>query len=305
MGRPSNSRMGKERGSNGRARSTHRRSRTFSDFADEFLKGRASEVTDSSHKRLGFMVATLTRFFGGDTNIASISPGSVQRFLDQRSQSATASTIVLELNVLKRILELAFGRGMIDENRAKRIKPPRSTLRKPHPLSPTQLRLILGACPEWLRAILEITLATGLKAEQITTLRWKAITTVGAKHFLTVSKGQDSRRILLSEAAIRTLNSIRPARPGKNDLIFGGGSVTPINISKVFRRVCRSVKISDDVSIKSIRDTAVASLVAQGFSVETIAQYLGHRDLRMAAKYFRPNRVEMPRALLTIDALLS
>jgi hypothetical protein len=59
---------------------------------------------------------------------------------------------------------------------------------------------------------------------------------------------------------------------------------TPDNISKGFVAVCRRLEI-EDFTFHDLRHTAASWLRMQGADIHTVAQLLGHKDLRMAARY--------------------
>jgi integrase len=64
--------------------------------------------------------------------------------------------------------------------------------------------------------------------------------------------------------------------------VFSG--VTPNQVSVAFARVCRSLKIAD-FRLHDLRHTAASWLRMSGADIHTVAQLLGHKDLRMAARY--------------------
>jgi integrase len=66
------------------------------------------------------------------------------------------------------------------------------------------------------------------------------------------------------------------------DKLFQG--ITPDMVTVTFRRVCVAVEILD-FRFHDLRHTASSWLRMQGEDIHTVAQLLGHKDLRMAARY--------------------
>jgi integrase len=66
------------------------------------------------------------------------------------------------------------------------------------------------------------------------------------------------------------------------DKVFDG--VTPDQVSVTFRRLCRKKTILD-FPFHDLRHTAASWMRMQGADIHTVAQLLGHKDLRMAARY--------------------
>ncbi|HUK74115.1 MAG TPA: tyrosine-type recombinase/integrase, partial [Candidatus Bathyarchaeia archaeon] len=62
------------------------------------------------------------------------------------------------------------------------------------------------------------------------------------------------------------------------------GDCTPEQVSVGFARLCRTLKI-EDFRFHDLRHTAASWLRMKGADIHTVAQLLGHKDLRMAARY--------------------
>jgi integrase len=60
--------------------------------------------------------------------------------------------------------------------------------------------------------------------------------------------------------------------------------MTPENVSLAFLRACRSVRVSD-FRFHDLRHTAASWMRMKGADIHTVALILGHKDLRMAARY--------------------
>jgi len=69
-------------------------------------------------------------------------------------------------------------------------------------------------------------------------------------------------------------------KPG--DRIFADW--TPDQVTVAFGRICRDLKLAD-FRFHDLRHTAASWLRMSGADIHTVAQLLGHKDLRMAARY--------------------
>lgn len=70
--------------------------------------------------------------------------------------------------------------------------------------------------------------------------------------------------------------------PNSADRIFH--DITPDQVSAAFRRACRRLLIID-FRFHDLRQTAASWLRMGGADIHTVALLLGHKDLRMAARY--------------------
>ena len=66
------------------------------------------------------------------------------------------------------------------------------------------------------------------------------------------------------------------------DRLFAG--ITGEQVSVAFARACRKADI-EDFRLHDLRHTAASWLRMAGADIHTVAQILGHKDLRMAARY--------------------
>jgi integrase len=98
------------------------------------------------------------------------------------------------------------------------------------------------------------------------------------------TKNGAARIVYLNKLAQQALASVPREDASATDLVFTGESITPENVSLAFLRACRSVKISD-FRFHDLRHTAASWMRMHGADIHTVALILGHKDLRMAARY--------------------
>jgi integrase len=84
------------------------------------------------------------------------------------------------------------------------------------------------------------------------------------------------------------------------DKIFA--SWTPDQVTVSFGRICRELKIAD-FRFHDLRLTAASWLRMSGADIHTVAQLLGHKDLRMAARYQHPSPAFLQEAVGKLDAV--
>src|SRR5271170_615178 len=117
------------------------------------------------------MEAHLRTFFG-TVRLAEVRRTDVQRYITHPSGEVSPASVVKELNILKHLVGLAVEWELIPTNPAHGIKSPRVAAGRVRYLQPTELRAVLGACPEWLRPIAALAAATGMRRGEILGLRW-------------------------------------------------------------------------------------------------------------------------------------
>ena len=115
------------------------------------------------------------------------------------------------------------------------------------------------------------------------------------------TKNGDGRIVYLNKLAQAVIESLPfDAETGPADKLFR--DVTPEQVSVTFRRVCDAIEIAD-FRFHDLRHTAASWLRMQGADIHTVAQLLGHKDLRMAARYQHLSPTFLADAVGRLDAV--
>lgn len=258
---------------------------TLEIVSSRFLKHQKARLTSAAFIREdGIVKSHLQPFFGLKTKLADIRRADVQKYITHRSGEVAPASVTKELNVLKHLLGLAVEWELIPTNVAHGVKPPRVPAGRVRYLQPTELKAVLEACPLWLRPIAGLAAATGMRRGEILGLRFMDVDISGGRIMLPQTKNGDGRIVYLNDLAKTALASVSRDGARSTDPVFIGDSVTPENVSLAFLRACREVKILD-FRFHDLRHTAASWMRMKGADIHTVALVLGHKDLRMAARY--------------------
>ena len=85
------------------------------------------------------------------------------------------------------------------------------------------------------------------------------------------------------------------------DLLFP--DLTPEKVSVAFHRTCNKVGIAD-FRFHDLRHTAASWLRMSGADIHTVGQILGHKDIRMAARYQHLSPEFLAKAVRRLDRIL-
>jgi integrase len=246
----------------------------------------------------GIIDGHLTKFFTG--SLASIRRLDIQRYVTKRAGEVSAHSVTKELNVLKHLLCLAVEWEIIPFSPAQQVKAPRVPAGRVRYLQPTELRSLLTACPDCLRPIVGLAVATGMRRSEILGLRWLDVDLIHARILLPQTKNGDGRIVYLNGSEMAALRSVSSPEAKATDLVFAG--VTPEQVSVAFARLCRTLKVCD-FRFHDLRHTAASWLRMQGADIHTVAQLLGHKDLRMAARYQHLSPAFLADAVARLDTV--
>lgn len=253
---------------------------TFSAVATRYLKHQKARLAAYERTR-GVVEGHLNPFFGS-MRIGDVRRGDVQRYVTNRSGHVSPGSIAREMNVLKRLFSLCVEWELIVLNPAGALKLPRVPAGRVRYLQPGELRLLLECSPERLRPIVGLGVATGMRRGEMLALRWLDVDRRGERILLPQTKNGEGRIVYLNALSLRVLDSVATGGGRTSDPVFG--DLTGAQVSMAFRRAAKRAKI-EDFRFHDLRHTAASWLRMEGADIHTVAQLLGHKDLRMAARY--------------------
>ncbi len=169
-------------------------------------------------------------------------------------------------------------------NPAHGVKPPRVPAGRVRYLQPTELRTVLGSYPEWVRPIVMLAVTTGMRRGEILGLRWLDVDQTCNRIMLPQTKNGEGRIVYLNSLAQQAIGAVQVETAKPTDRVFCQSQMVPDYVSQVFAGACRASGI-EDFSFHDLRHTAASWMRMSGADIHTVAQILGHKDLRMAARY--------------------
>jgi integrase len=274
---------------------------TFAEVSKSYLAHQRARLTPEAYEReRGAIELHLKPFF--PCPIRGIRRVDVQRYITKRSADVKAETVRKELNILKHLLKLAVEWEIIPTNPAQGVKGPKAPAGRVRYLQQGELEAVLMACPDWLRPIALLAVSTGMRRSEILKLRWLDIDLLNKRLMLPQTKNGEGRIVYLNKTAEATFRMLAEGRSvNATSRIFPG--IDPTHVSVTFTRACRRVNISD-FSLHDLRHTAASWLRMAGADIHTVAQLLGHKDLRMAIRYQHLSPAYLADAVGKLDGVI-
>ncbi len=163
-------------------------------------------------------------------------------------------------------------------------------LREPEPRNPTltgddEQRLLAACRPPWLRELVALLLATGMRPGEALALQWGDLN--ADQRLITVrhSKSNRSRLVPTPGATLAALLVRRPEGNG-DSLIFQSRSGKPITSGKAahhFTPIARALGFA--FTLHGCRHVFASRMLSAGASLPQIASVLGHRTLQTSTRY--------------------
>jgi integrase len=179
-------------------------------------------------------------------------------------------------------------------------------------LSDEERTALLKACQSHsqdLFAIVVLALSTGARRNEILTLTWKDIDLKTGLLTFPKTKNGSIRRVPITGLALQLVRQIAADRKLKdaNGLVFPGKTKPtqhkPLAIENIFKAALKTAQIKN-FRFHDLRHSAASYLVMAGVDMRTVAEILGHSDLKMTQRYAHLSREHVSNAVGKLDAAL-
>jgi len=275
---------------------------TVASLAERYLKYQKAQLTSkrSYEREEGIVENHLKPFFEGK-KVTEIRKVDVQDFITKRALKASKATVRKEYRCLSHMLSLAVDWEILPSNPAYRIKTAKPPAGRVRYLQPGEVKALLFACPVWLRPIVGIAVSTGMRRGEILGLRHLDADLDGGRVLLPQTKNNDSRVVYLNQAAKLALGSAMKQDGPSHALIFDG--VCADYVGQCFRKAVKDTGIVD-FTFHDLRHTFASWLVMSNANLRTVADQLGHRDVRMTMRYAHLSASHRANASINLMACL-
>ncbi|MGD0274706.1 MAG: site-specific integrase [Syntrophales bacterium] len=280
---------------------------SFRELADDYVKW--AERQRGFEKKV-YVIRQLVAEFG-HYPLRRFDTRMIEQFQTERLQKGHKhATVNRHVATLKHMFTKAVDWNMVEDGTLKRIR--RAKLleednRRLRYLSTDECRVLINACPPHLRPVVITALNTGMRKEEILSLKWDNI---DLKHgdngfiLLDRTKNGQRREIPINTTVKETLNGILrridlpyvfyDPKTGKR---YG-------NIQRSFTTACKRAGIKD-FHFHDLRHTFASQLVMSGVDLTTIKELLGHKTLTMTLRYAHLAPSHKVRAVDILDSTLN
>lgn len=273
--------------------------RTLGEFLEgrySRLKARRSKYGKRDIKRLCTALGSLTR-----EQLEHVGVSKLERWKLKRAQQVSAATVNREISMLRTALNQACTWHLLADNPAKRIKLRKDQpVRKPRILSAAErerLNLALSRRNNRISAMVLLALNTGLKRNELFSLRWKDVYFGPNPSVIIEKSGRfqiKNRRIPLNATAVAALTQWQSQGPKRVYLIFpspSGGKLKTVNTA--WRRLMREAQLRN-FSLKNCRDDFAVRLIKAAVPLTQVRDLLGHSAIALTEKYagFAPGKLQ-------------
>jgi len=292
---------------------------TFADWADEFLKLQQKKITSHVVKgklsraefvRQQGIVETKLKPHFGSMKLAQVRKSDVVRFIHERTGHVADATIVKEVNVLKRMFNLAVDLDKIHTNPAARAPLPKAAEGRTRYLTAGEWKCVFEACTvddaeQWLQQCAALAVALGVRRGELLGISVADVDLDQRKVILRKTKNGKVRVVYINDLAFAVFASMGiEERKRRQDRRVLWPSISPEQLSMRFLRACRAAGI-EDFSFHDLRHTFASHLRMQGADLHDLMVLLGHSDMRMTTRYVTLSQEHLRAATSKLDGVLT
>jgi integrase len=282
----------------------------FATFADELLEtyckqNKKSWRNDEQH------LEKFKKFFKGDT-LRSIGPEKVERYKAERKAEVTPSTVNRGLACLKTLFNKAVEWGRLDVSPVRNVKKFKEPKGRERILSPEEIRRLIANACDWLRPIIIVALNTGMRRNEILSLRWRNIDLVKLYISIEDSKSGKPRTIPINMAVYEALLAL----PHESEFVFYNSKSNNhyVDTKTAFHATCKNAKsdTKDEndkgivgVRFHDLRHTAATKMIEAGVDLVTVSKILGHASIQMTMRYAHPTPENIRKAVERLGEMIN
>jgi integrase/recombinase XerD len=247
---------------------------TLADLLKRYKQNQKAHWSASTFARIDSSIRALTERLPAVAR--DVRRSDVDGYISARG--AAPATIAREITTLSHALKLAVEWELLTTNPAAGVKLPKLPPGKTGFLTEQQFETAMAEAAEWMRAPIAFATFTGMRRSELLGLRWTDVNFRSRQIILRLTKNGERRAIPLNDAALAVLAKL----PRTGELCFPG--IAGGQLSNAVRRLFGRLGF-DDLSFHSLRHTHASWLVMKGADLFSVSRLLGHKSLKMSARY--------------------
>jgi integrase len=285
---------------------------SFKDMMDQYLTEHVSQKKSARSYR-GY-VKNLLAFFGEDILISEITPSLINQFkVKRREDGAKAGTINRDLSILKNCFNIAMKQWeWVDSNPVAKISMEKEPQGRVRFLTDEEFDRLCDACPEWLKPIVLTAKHTGLRKENILSLKWSQVNLFRQEITIEDTKNDERLCVPMNVTLIKLFKRLARVRHIKSQYVFFHPSAKKksakgtlngkryYEVKTSFQRALEEAGI-EDFRFHDLRHCYAPDLVRRDVDLYVVQKLLGHKSQTMTQRYAHLAQENLRKAVLRLD----
>lgn len=274
---------------------------TLRQFAKEYLRHVEAQLEPSTVGTYRCLLEKHILRKLGKFTLDRLTPGELQRYVDERQREAAAASVRQDLAVLSGIFRQAMKHGLVGRNPVSLVDKPSVDNPIVRYLDPDEEARLLAFAPESLRSAIVFALHTGLRESEQSGLTWADVRLRERLIVVRNTKSGRDRTVPTSRTLCDTLEWI--PRHMASPYVFvnpaTGTRVDRFN-NTTWRKVLRRAGIKN-FRWHDLRHTFGSRLAQAGVPVTAIKELLGHSSIQVTMRYAHLAPTNLREAVSVLD----
>lgn len=265
------------------------KSHTFEEMVEKFMEhGKAYKTMFTKRRDESFIKNHLIPFFKGMT-LDQITPACVNQFKAQEfSKGFKPATVVLSFNILSKMFNIVIKElEWCNNNPVSKISIGKFNNKVDRWLTHEEEHLLLTLMPDWLNQICIFALNTGMRENEILSLKWTEVNLSRKTITVINTKNKEDRTIPINNSVYQLLLVIGKVR-ALSGYVFTNtktkGRYSNEVVSLRFRYYVKKSEIPH-CRFHDLRHTFATRLVQSGIDLYKVSKLLGHKSIKETERY--------------------
>jgi integrase len=265
------------------------RQHTFEEMVRKYLTEycRTHKAASTTLRDERYINGHLMPFFGGLT-LEKITPKLINQYKTHRLDVNKLGTVAIDLRILSKMFNLAVKEWeWCKENPVAKVSIGKLHNEVDRWLTYEEEEQLLKYLPQWLKEIVLFALNTGMRQNEILSLKWSEVDLFRKTVSVMKSKNYEKRVVPLNEVALTLLSQKAKVR-AMSGFVFPdpktGEKIVPENIMWRFYAAQEKAGIPH-VRFHDLRHTFSTRLIQNGIDLYKVSKLLGHKDIRTTQRY--------------------
>lgn len=239
-----------------------------------------------------------------------VSRDQIAQYITLLGKDLAARSVARNISAIKSFFRFLVSEGRIEDNPARLIETPRTSLRLPEVLTQEEIERLLAQPNENVsrgrrdRAMLECLYATGLRVSELVNLKISNVN-LEAGYLRTLGKGSKERLVPIGDTALEAIKDyLSDGRPdftkGRiSPYVFLSSRCHPLSRQgfwKIIKKYGLKAGIKKRISPHSIRHSFATHLIGAGADLRSVQVMLGHEDISTTQIYTHVSREHLKKA---------
>jgi integrase len=277
--------------------------RTFRELADEYKVWAERQRCFSSKI---YLIERLVQDYG-NIPLRRFNSMLVEQYQTQLMKDYKPASVNRIISCLKHMITKAVDWQMVEEEtlrRVRKVKLLEENNRRLRYLSKEECSRLIDACADHLRPIVITALNTGMRKDEVLSLKWDSIDLRHGFILLDRTKNGERREIPINQTVRDILSKIMRRVDVPYAFHDRKTGKRYQDVKTGFKAACRRSGIKD-FHFHDLRHTFASQLVMAGVDLTTVRELLGHKTLTMTLRYAHLAPSHKVKAVDILDSTLS